>query len=235
MGLFVLVGLFVGRGQVVGLGVELADDAGGDAGDDGVGGHVFRDDRPGPHDGSVPDGDAGDDGDAGADPDVFACDDGGGVGGGAMFRVKVVVHGGQDHVVAQKRPVPQGDAALVLEVAAGVDEDALAHGGVFAAVGVEGGEETEALVHGLADDLGEDLPDLLAGVVLVVQLAGQAHGDFVDLPHEAVHVAAALDGLAGIHSGQIFLQIHSYLLQVGCGGVSRRKRRWNNARGRGSA
>ena len=125
LGSFVAVGLFVGGGQVVGLGVELADDAGGDAGDDGVGGYVFRDDRPGPHDGSVPDGDAGDDGDAGADPDVFARDDGGGVGGGAMFWVKVVVHGGQDHVVAQKRPVPQGDAALVLEVAAGVDEDAL--------------------------------------------------------------------------------------------------------------
>ena len=50
VGLFVLVGLFVGGGQVVGLGVELADDAGGDAGDDGVGGHVCRDDRPGPHD-----------------------------------------------------------------------------------------------------------------------------------------------------------------------------------------
>ena len=47
--------------------------------------------------------------------------------------------------------------------------------------------------------------------------------------------AAARDGLAGIHSGQIFLQIHSYLLQVGCGGVSRRKRRWNGVKGRGSA
>lgn len=197
---------------MVGLGVELADDAGGDAGDDGVRGHVLRDDGPGPHDGTVPDGDAGDDGDAGADPDVFARDDGGGVGGGAFLRVKVVVHGGQNHVVAQEGAVAQGDAALVLEVTAGVDEDALAHGGVFTAVGVEGREEAEALVHGLADDLGENFADFLVGVVLAVELAGQAHGDFVDLTHEAVHVAAALDRLTGIHSGQIFLQIHSYLL-----------------------
>ena len=55
------------------------------------------------------------------------------------------------------------------------------------------------------------------------------------VPYSHFPVGAALDGLAGIHSGQIFLQIHSYLLQVGCGGVSRRKRRWDGARGRGSA
>ena len=119
-----------------------------------------------------------------------------------------MVHGGQHHVVAQKGTVTQGDAALVLEVAAGVDKDPFAHRGVLAAVGVEGGKEAEALIHGLANDFGENLPDFLPGVVLGVELTGQAHGDLIDFPHKAVHLAAALHGFAGIHTGQIFLQIH---------------------------
>ena len=57
------------------------------------------------------------------------------------------------------------------------------------------------------------------------------------VPYSHFPVGAALEGADGVvYTGcNVFLQIHSYLLRVGCGGVSRRKRRWNNARGRGSA
>ena len=46
-----------------------------------------------------------------------------------------------------------GDAALVLEPAAGVDKDAFAHGDVPAEIGVEGREQCEGAVHRLTGDL----------------------------------------------------------------------------------
>lgn len=132
--------IFIGGGVMIRFGVNLPNHPGGDACRDGVGGDVLGDHGPGPDDGAVPDMYPRNHRNAGADPDVLPGDDGGGVGGGALLWVKVVVHGGQHHVVAQKGTVTQGDAALVLEVAAGVDKDPFAHRGVLAAVGVEGGE-----------------------------------------------------------------------------------------------
>ena len=143
--------------------------------------------------------DAGDHGDAGADPHVLPQHNGGGVGGGALFRVEVVVHRGEDHVAADHGAVPKDDAPLVVEVAAGVDEHPFAHGDVFAAVGVKGREEAEALVHRLADELGEDVPNFRLGVVLAVEVAGQTHGLLVELSHKLMKLAAALNGRAAGH------------------------------------
>ena len=76
-------------------GVNGPDDPGGNPGHDGVGGDVPGDDCPGGHDGAIADMYPRDHGDVGGQPDIFSRDNGGGVGGPALCRVKVVVQGGQ--------------------------------------------------------------------------------------------------------------------------------------------
>ena len=55
----------------------------------------------------------------------------------SLGRVQVMVDGGQYHVVADEGAFVDGDPALVLELAAHVDEHPFAHDGVLAAIGME--------------------------------------------------------------------------------------------------
>ena len=103
-----------------------------------------------------------------------------------------MVEGGQYHVVADEGAVPDGDAPLVLELAAHVDKDVFPHMDVFAAVGVEGGEKAKALIHRPAGELGEEGAQLLGLVVAAVDFSCQAQGLLADGVHELVDLAAPL-------------------------------------------
>ena len=61
--------------------------------------------------------------------------------------VKVVVDGCQHDVVTDESALVDGDAALILELAAHIDEDMFANDGVLAAIGVEGWEHAYRLGH----------------------------------------------------------------------------------------
>ena len=59
--------------------------------------------------------------------------------------VEVVVDGGQYDVVTNERTFVNGDASLVLELAAHVDEHSLSNDGVLSAVGMEWWEHAYGL------------------------------------------------------------------------------------------
>ena len=101
--------------------------------------------------------------------------------GAAQGGVLVVIERGQHDVVADEGSVADRDAALVLETASGVYEDAGPDAGVQAEVGGEGREEGEGLGHG-ADLIG----CAHCGVHLLIEEAC-ASADFV---HELQHPAA---------------------------------------------
>jgi len=82
----------------------------------------------------------------------------------SMIRRKTVVDGGQHHVVTDQGSIPDGNAALILETAAGVDEYVFPHRDVLSAVGVERREHVEAVIHRLPNHLGEQFPDFSSGV-----------------------------------------------------------------------
>ena len=181
-----------------------ADDPGGHAGHHRVGGHVPGDHRPGGHNGPVPDGHAGGDGGVRADPCVFPDDDGGAVQLTAPGRVLLVVQGGQHHAVAQQGPVPDGDAGLVLEVAAGVDEYVGPDGDVLPVIGVEGGKQAEAGANRPAGEFGEETDHLFRFVVRAVEPGGELQGPLRGLAH------VLMDGQAQ-RPGPLFKNFISHL------------------------
>lgn len=61
-----------------------------------------------------------------------------------------MVERGQHHIVADEGAVANVNAALILELAAHVEKDALPNVDIFPAVGIKGWEKPEALVHRLA-------------------------------------------------------------------------------------
>ena len=81
----------------------------------------------------------------GSNPDVLANMDGGIAHALTTGRVKVVVDGSEHDVVTDERAFVDGDAALILELAAHVDEDMFANDGVLATIGVEGREHAYRL------------------------------------------------------------------------------------------
>ena len=64
-----------------------------------------------------------------------------------------MIQSGEDHIVADKRPIAYRNPALILKMAAGINKDIFPERDIFPAVGVEWGMETEPLVHGLSDEL----------------------------------------------------------------------------------
>lgn len=120
--------------------------------------------------GVVSDGDPRENSGIGADPHVFADHNGGWEIVVAVCRVQVVVDSGEDYIVADEGVVPDGNTALILEPAAGVDEDVLTDLQVLATICGEGGEEIEGAADGTSSELGHDSSDLFWGVVCAVQL-----------------------------------------------------------------
>lgn len=130
---------------------------------------------------------------------------------GAAGRVEVVVEGREDGVVPDEAPVPDDDAALVLEPAAGVDEHVTPQGDVLAEVGGEGREEVHGLVHGLARQLREELADPFGRAVCAVELTGDAQRLLARAVHDGVQRRAARDRPPGVELGQQVVQVHGFL------------------------
>ena len=73
-------------------------------------------------------------------------------------------------------PVTNRDTALVLEMAAGIDEDPLTYGDVLSVVTVKRGKKTETLLHRLSSQLGKDLADLLRFMIAGIEFRRDLHG-----------------------------------------------------------
>ena len=138
------------------------------------------------------DGHPGQYGGVGTDPDPFSNVNGGRKHVAAPLRLHGVVQGSQHHIVADEGAVLDENAPLILELAAHVDEDLFADVDVLAAVRVKGREQPKALIHRLADELGEELPQLLRRVVAGVDLGGDAQGLLAGPVHELMGLAPRL-------------------------------------------
>ena len=112
----------------------------------------------------------------GADPNMSADLDGSIVVFPVHGRVQVMVDGGKDYIVSYQHTIPDLYPALILEVTAGVDEHIPSDGNVFPEVRIERGEQAEGRINFLPGQPSHDLPDLLRGMVLIVQLHSQPDG-----------------------------------------------------------
>ena len=155
---------------------DASDEPGGRARHDAARFHIPRDHGSGGHDGVLADGDAGQDDGPRADPDVPADDDGSWATARTLFRQETMIDGGQHDPVTDQRTVAERDAALILEAAAGIDEDIFSDGDVFAEVAVEGREEGKTAVDGLACEFRHEFADPLRRMIGRIQLSRDAHG-----------------------------------------------------------
>lgn len=195
---------------------DASDEAGRRPGHDAVRRHVPCDHGPGGHDGIVPDGDAGQHDGAGAYPDVPADDDGGRAAARAFFRRKTVVDGGQHDPVPDQAAVAESDAALVLEAAAGVDEDVFPDGDVFPEVAVKGREEGKRAVNRLSRQSRHEVAYLFRRMVGPVQFRRDTHGVVAALQQQIMLRRAGRDAFPLIEMLDELFRIHDVLLRALC-------------------
>ena len=104
----------------------------------------------------------------------------------ALAARKGVVERGKDHAMAYLTAVADVDAAVVLKLAAGVDEHVLAHVDVFPEVGIQGRKDAQRRGHGPPEELGEQGAHLVHGVIGRVEAEGDAPRLVGHVVHEAV-------------------------------------------------
>ena len=122
-----------------------------------------------------------------------------------------MVECGKHDAVPDLAAVAEGDAAVVLEVAAVVDKDLFAQVYVLAEVGIERGKYPNRCRYGLAGKLGKQFAYLVGGVVRAVHLAGDAPGLVAHLVHKLSDLGAAKRFAFG-RMFQKFFESHGCLL-----------------------
>ena len=103
------------------------------------------------------------------------------------------------------------DAALILKMARGVDEDVAADMYIAAEVGVEGRKETERLVHTVTEQLRHQIAYLLRRVVFAVDAARDAPRRVAHAVHEFIYLGR-VQQLPTIHMFQKFLEFHNIFI-----------------------
>ena len=155
---------------------ESLDDPRGHAAHHRVGRHVARHHGPGGHHRVLADGHPLQDGGVRANPHVAPHGDGGGVGGLAPCGLEEVVERGEHHAVPHLAAVAQRHAAVVLEVAAGVDEHPAPDVEVLAEIRVERREDAHRVVHPVAHQARQQAAHLVGRMVGGVQFERDAPG-----------------------------------------------------------
>ena len=102
-----------------------------------------------------------------------------------------MIQRGQHHVMADEGAISDENAPLILEFAAHVDEDTLSDMDILSAVGIKGRKHRKALVHRLADQPGEQGPQLLRLMAAAVDFRCDLQRLLTDAVHEQMGFAAA--------------------------------------------
>lgn len=76
-----------------------------------------------------------------------------------------MIDGGKHDPVTDQYPVTDGDAALILKAATGINEDILSYGYIFSKVTVERREQGKRGINGLSRQSGHTFSDLFRGMV----------------------------------------------------------------------
>ena len=120
-----------------------------------------------------------------------------------MFRVHLMIQRCQHHVVADEAPFSDGDAALVLEVTAGIDKHIILHHDVLSKIRVKGREQGKGPINRLPGNLGKQFLNL-AQVMAGAQFVGQFHHLKRCCAHKAMCLRSTHYPLSGVHAVQKF-------------------------------
>ena len=123
-----------------------------------------------------------------------------------------MVERGEDHVVANLAPVADGHPAVVLEMAAGIDEDIAADRDVAPEIGIEGRKNTQRLRHPVAEKFGKQAAHLVRGVVGRIEAEGNAARLVAHPVHEPVNLLGG-EGLSPLH---VFLEFFDFHIRIVC-------------------
>ncbi len=102
-----------------------------------------------------------------------------------FLRGKVVVQRGQHYIVPNQRPVTDDDAALVLKLAAGIDENAVSERDVLSKIGMERRLDPYPLADRLCGDLLKQLRDLVFILMPEIVHLKQQPPVFLNVPAHA--------------------------------------------------
>ena len=125
-----------------------------------------------------------------------------------LLRIWIVIDSTECCIVSYKAIISDEDASLILELTTAIDEYSLADMGIFATIGVERREHAERLWHFNVPKFGEQLPEFLWCVVLVVYLHSDANSLLRHLVHEEVGFAAVPDRIPCCYVISVFLYCH---------------------------
>lgn len=105
----------------------------------------------------------------GTDPYIFTKHDRCRIGGMAVFRYKSVVERCKNHVVPYLATVTQRNAAVVLEMAAGIDEHIITDFDIFPEIRIKRRKHTERRRNGFPEKLGQQCPYLVRSMIGSIQ------------------------------------------------------------------
>ena len=127
-----------------------------------------------------------------------------------MIWIWIVVDCTECGVVSYKTIIANEDTSLVLELTTAIDEYTLTYMRVLATIGIERWKHAECLRYVNIPKLGEQLPEFIGRVVLIVNLHGDANSLLSHLVHEEVRIATVLDRIPCCYVISIFLYCHIY-------------------------
>ena len=125
-----------------------------------------------------------------------------------MLRIWIVIDSTECCIVSYKTIIADEDASLILELTTAIDEYSLADMGIFATIGVERWKHTECLWYVYVPKFGEQLPEFLWWMVLVVYLHSDANSLLCHLMHEEVGFATSHDRFPCCYVISIFFYCH---------------------------
>ncbi|WP_420106907.1 hypothetical protein [Glutamicibacter nicotianae] len=127
-----------------------------------------------------------------------------------------MVERSHDDVMADQALVPDADAALVLELAPGIDEDALAQFDIASKVRVERREQHHRIVNMPAGQLPEELVHFMWTAVATIQFRADAQRVLARAMHESMQLRTGGNSLAGIQHFQKIINVHDSPISDSC-------------------
>ena len=112
--------------------------------------------------------------------------------------------------MTNKAIIADEDASLILELTTAIDEHTLTNVGVLATIRIERREHAECLWYVNVPKFGEQLPEFLRCVVLIINLHGNANSLLCHLVHEEVWFATSHDRFPCCNVISVFLYFHIY-------------------------
>ena len=188
--------------------LQPLDDFCGNAGNDGAGGDIFGYYRAGSHDGAFSYAYSRKNGCVRANPNLVADMHRLGIHIPARIWIHSVVQGGNHHVLTNQHIIADGNAPLVLKLAAGIDKHPLAEHKIFTAVGIERRKKPKGFIYLSAREFRHNLNNFFGRVVAAVEPECNAYRFLAEAVHDLMNGRTGGNRFARIHAVNKFLIRH---------------------------